>query len=128
MIDLCAGHRVYADVPEHFAFINCRGVFDKLAHTDVLIGGELAYLAGRYIVYKTFMGGGGTGMGPHDVFPDGHHVFCERADNPLIRVDFYQTGCFTAMIRDITPVGRAERRWVLPDGLALAAEVIVNAG
>lgn len=75
------------------------------------LDGQFEYLQGRYVVYKTTTDGGGTGHGPHDVYPDGYHVFCERlADG--VRVDFYQTGCFTAMIEEIKPVGKAERsKW-----------------
>ena len=50
-------------------------------------------------------------MGAHDVYPDGHHVFCVKADDDKVRVDFYQSGCFTAMIEDIKPVGKAILDW-----------------
>jgi hypothetical protein len=113
IIELCEGHRVYADVPEHFLYDNRKGSF-KLAHGMVTIGGETAYLAGRYVVYKTANDGGGTGHGPHDVYPNGHHVFCERLDDQSVKCDFYQSGCFTAMVADIAPIGRAVRRWVEP--------------
>lgn len=109
VIELKAGHKVYADVPEHFLYSNRRGVFKK-ARGEAKIGGELGYLAGTYVVYKTANDGGGCGMGPNDVYPDGHHVFAERDDGE--RVDFYQTGAFTAMIEDIQPIGKAERKWV----------------
>ena len=108
IIEICEGHRVYADVPEHFLYDNCRGSF-RIAHGNVTIGGELAYLAGRYVVYKTVQDGGGVAMG-HDVYPDGHHVFCERLSD-RVRIDFYQSGCFTAMIPNIEPVGRAVMQW-----------------
>lgn len=58
---------------------------------------------GEFLVVKAISDGGGTGMGPHDIYPDGHHVFCKKMgadgtyDNGL-EIDFYQTGCFTAMI------------------------------
>jgi hypothetical protein len=62
--------------------------------------------AGEYRVTRTSYGGGGTGMGPHDVFPDGHRVYAKpvNADEPLI--SFYQTGCFTAMIENPKIVSR----------------------
>ena len=111
VIELERGHDVYADVPEHFVYANRKGVFDKLTHHEVNIGGDFAHLAGRYVVYKISRDGGGTGMGSHDVYPDGHHVFCERLSDG-VRVDFYQTGAFTAMIENIEPVGKAERsKW-----------------
>lgn len=107
VIELKKGHMVYADVPEHFVFSNKRGCFE-LTHHDVMIGGDFDYLVGRYVVYKTVEDGGSDGRDP---YPDGHHVFCERLKDG-VRVDFYQTGCFTAMIEDIKPVGKATRsKW-----------------
>ena len=55
--------------------------------------------------------GGGTGHGAHDVYPDGHHVHCVH-ENGKHNIDFYQSGAFTAMIKDIVPVGRAELKMV----------------
>jgi hypothetical protein len=111
VIDLITGHKVYADVPKHFVYSNCKGDF-SLTHSAVVIAGEFDHLAGCYVVYKTAQDGGGTGHGPHDVYPSGHHVWCEKVDNAAVKVDFYQSGCFTAMIEEIEPTGRAERRWV----------------
>ena len=121
VIELEVGHNVYADVPKHFLYSNYKGDF-TLARGDVEIGGELAYLAGRYAVCRTATDGGGTGStmsGASDHYPDGHHVYCERFDDPEVKVDFYQTGCFTAMIppEDIQSVGKAVRnRWSLVKG------------
>lgn len=109
MIELKAGHTVYADIPEHFAYNNRRGSF-KLTRSQAKIGGELSYLAGLYIVTHVTSDGGGTGMGPFDVYPDGHHVHCERTSDG-VKVDFYQTGAFTAMIPEIEVVGKAELTW-----------------
>lgn len=59
---------------------------------------------GEFVVTKTSFSGGGTGMGDHDVYPSGHHVYCQRlnADGTFnekgTKVSFYQSGCFTAMI------------------------------
>lgn len=121
IIELKPGHKVYADIPKHFVYANCRGDF-TMTHSEVTIGDQFDYLAGQYVVYKTAVHGGGTAHGPNDVYPDGHHVYCERVDDPSasnntprnIKVDFYQTGCFTAMIEDIQPIGRAEHKWVKP--------------
>lgn len=113
IIELKKGHKVYASIPEKFVFENTPKS-KKLTQTEVTIGEDRKgfntdYLAGRYGVVKTTMEGGGTGMGPHDVFPDGHHVTCRK----MLRngkfgesVSFFQTGCFTAMIEEIEPVGR----------------------
>lgn len=111
IIELREGLTVYATVPEHFLYSNRRGSF-KMTYTSVTIRGELMFLAGRYVVYKVAFDGGGTGHGPGDVYPNGHHVFAERLDDPSIKVDFYQSGCFTAMLPNLHPVGRAVRRWV----------------
>jgi hypothetical protein len=111
IIELKDGHKVYANVPEHFLYANRKGSF-KLSRGEATIGGEFSYLAGRYVVYKTASDGGGTGHGPNDVYPDGHHVFCEKLDDRSVKVDFYQSGCFTAMIENIEPVGKASRSWV----------------
>lgn len=111
IIELKIGHTVYADVPEHFVFSNKKGSF-ALVHHNVQIGGEIGYLAGKYIVYKTSMDGGCEGAFGLDGYPNGHHVFCESTDGE-VKVDFYQTGCFTAMIKDIDPIGKAVRKWVV---------------
>jgi hypothetical protein len=78
-----------------------------------IVSGELSYLAGKYVVTKTVRDGGGTGHGPGDVYPDGHHVFCASADDGEREIDFYQTGCFSAMIEDINPIGKAKLAWVI---------------
>ncbi len=110
VIELKEGMKVYADIPEHFVYSNRRGSFD-MTHHDVTLGGEFDYLEGEYIVYKAYSGGGskGGGMTGHDDYPDGWHVFCEREDG--VKVDFYQSGCFTAMIEDIEPIRKAKRVW-----------------
>jgi hypothetical protein len=114
LIELGMNHKVYAQVPKHFIYSNCRGDF-TLTSGEVYLGDEnFDYLRGKYIVTKTVMDGGGTGHGPHDVYPNGHHVFCESLDGKR-RVDFYQTGCFTCMLTDIEPIGRAEKKWVVEE-------------
>jgi hypothetical protein len=107
---LTEGQSVYATVPQRFLFLNRQGVFDKTAKGQVLIGGNLAYLAGRYVVYETKLEGGGAS--PDGGFSDGHHVFAEQLDNPDVKVDFYQSGDFSAMLPDIVPLGTAVRKWV----------------
>lgn len=61
---------------------------------------------GDFIVVDTSFEGGGTGHGPHDVYPDGHRVYCKKLKNGKydkngVEVNFYQSGYFTAMITDI---------------------------
>ena len=58
----------------------------------------------KYVVEATAFTGGGTGMGPHDVYPDGHHVLARRLskngvyDPKAKAVEFYQSGCFNCMV------------------------------
>lgn len=111
IIELKNGMRVYASVPEHFLYENRRGVFHKTSHGQIEIGGELHYFAGRYVVYKTALEGGGAGHGQHDVYPNGHHVYAEKLNNPGVRVDFYQSGAFTAMLPNLEAIGKAEKTW-----------------
>lgn len=57
---------------------------------------------GRYQVCATaYEGGGCASPNKGDTYPNGHHVFCQKIDDPSIVVNFYQTGAFTAMITDI---------------------------
>lgn len=106
VIELNATHKVYADVPHHFVYDNCKGDFSLTRH-DVQLSGEFEYLQGKYIVIKTENTGGGCGHGSHDIYPDGHKVTCESVDKKH-RVSFYQSGCFTAMIKDIEPIAKAK--------------------
>lgn len=107
VIELNETHAVYASIPEHFAYSNKKGSF-KLTRAHVTLKGEMNYLCGKYIVTKTAFDGGSTGR---DAYPNGHHVFCARTDDSTVKVDFYQSGCFTAMIEDIKPIGKAELKW-----------------
>lgn len=120
VIILETGMQVYATIPEHFIYTNRRGSF-KLTHHHITLGGNFDYLCGKYIVYKTSYNGGNTirthgdfrpiATGNHDTYPDGHHVYCIKADDRDVKVDFYQSGCFTAMIEDIKPIGKAILQW-----------------
>lgn len=110
---------VYADVPKHFLYSNCKGDWD-LYHGEISLDAEFAFLLDqRFIVVKVSNDGGGSqlGMNGHpDVFPDGHHVYCESVPDShgkVFKLDFYQTGCFTCMVapKDILFVGVAERTW-----------------
>ena len=110
IINLEAGMSVYADVPKHFVYANKRGIFD-LTHVDIILGKDFDYLCGKYIVYKTVCDGGGVGAGSFDTYPNGHHVFCVKTEDANVKVDFYQSGCFTAMIQEVEVIGKAQLRW-----------------
>jgi hypothetical protein len=99
IIELKEGHKINADVLESDVFFNNNS--DKLTHFHITILGKYSSFAGKYLVYKTAYDGGGKGFGLNDDYPNGHHVYCEKLDNPEIKVDFYQTGCFHSIIRDI---------------------------
>lgn len=113
IIELEDGNPVYADIPEHFAYNNRLGCWD-LTRTLITIGDKYRYPRGAYIVVKTVRDGGGTSY--DGTFPNGHHVFCVNAENEKLKVDFYQTGNFTAMIERPKIIGKAELRWTLPRG------------
>lgn len=54
---------------------------------------------GIYRVTATAMTGGGTGHGPHDIYPDGHQLTLMRERDGVIDWSekpkhFYQSGCF----------------------------------
>ena len=108
VIEIKKGHKIYANVPKHFVYSDHKGNF-KLTNTDVSVEGELLYLAGEYIVTKTTLDGGGAS---HDGrYPNGHHVFCVKTDKTKRKINFYQSGFFTAMIENINPTGQAELTW-----------------
>ena len=78
------------------------------------------YYPGTYLAVKCTKGGGGTGHGSGDVYPDGWHVVAYKMDgnNPVWseEVSFYQSGCFTAMItRNIEVIGTAKKEWVITE-------------
>lgn len=108
VIEINKTHKVYAMVPEHFVYGNRKGSF-KLVESDVYPDGELDYLQGKYVVISTKMTGGSYGSDP---YPDGHLVECEGLESKR-KISFYQSGCFTAMIQDIKPIGKAKLAYVL---------------
>ena len=75
---------------------------------------------GDYVVIEATMEGGGTGHGPHDIYPDGWHVEAQLLDkngnyNPDgKKIDFYQSGCFNNMIEEVQVTGKMERTFVKP--------------
>jgi len=69
----------------------------------------------KYVVIDTAFDGGGTGHGPHDIFPNGHHVWAKPLKNDLTydpqarTIDFYQSGCFNGMIPKVKVIGKMQR-------------------
>lgn len=113
IIELNSNHCVYAMIPKHFAYSNCKGDWDLVKYDVSLDNKNFAYLQGKYVVIQTKMTGGGTGHGPHDVYPDGHYVTCKNLKNDF-EVSFYQTGCFNVMNPNIVPIGKATQSWDIP--------------
>jgi len=115
VILLTKDHVVTASVPYHFAYQGHKGNFKNFARVQVRLSDDnFDYLRGIYIVTKTATDGGGTGHGPGDVYPDGHHVHCISEDGKKT-VDFYQSGSFIDIIKDIEPIRRAELTWKIKD-------------
>ena len=117
VIELKSGHSVYASVPQKLVFDNTPRS-KKLTEHLVVLGSSLdsaiGGLAGYYLVTKAFEDGSGVGHGPHDSYPDGWKVVCERLSSPNQEVSFYQTGSFTAMILKLPTIGKAQKKWILP--------------
>jgi len=110
VIEIKEGHRVYADVPKHF--LSEIGNFDLTRRNIMIDENQFSYLIGTYIVIKTSEEGGGPDGGMRgEAYPDGHNVKCVKSDNNKIKISFYQTGCFTAMIKEIEPIGKAKATW-----------------
>jgi len=70
---------------------------------------------GKFIVTHTTFDGGGTGHGSHDVYPDGHHVWCVSAANNDIKIDFYQSGSFVTVNEIVKVVGSAKVKWEIDE-------------
>ena len=72
---------------------------------------------GLYVVVRAALEGGGTGHGPHDVYPDGWHVTACRLhedgtyDPAGHLVDFYQSGCFNDMLPEVELVSRMTKTY-----------------
>jgi len=81
---------------------------------------DLTRAKAEYVVVEARMQGGGTGHGPHDVFPDGWHVIAKRLkpgrkwDPGGEEITFYMTGCFTNLIppNEILVVGKMKLGFV----------------
>jgi hypothetical protein len=117
---------VYAKIPSHFAYVN-RPNDPTPAKTEVRVGClmwrddhalDLGYLKGRYVVEHARSEGGGTGHGPHDIYPDGWHIRARKLNvdgsyNATgVEIEFYQSGAFTVVNKDVPVVGKLHRIFV----------------
>jgi len=90
----------------------------KTRRKDVLRG------TARFLVEKTAFDGGGTGHGPHDIYPDGDHIWIRRLkvlkgkDKEILKYDpkgetthFYTSGCSNCFIelKDIKYHGKMKK-------------------
>lgn len=71
-----------------------------------------------FVVEQAMSGGGGTGHGPNDVYPDGWQITARRLlpdgsyDSEGEVVQFYQTGCFSCMVEQPEVVGHMVKQFV----------------
>ena len=129
IITIKPGMQIYVELPETFVYSNGKDP-KKLAQTNIKVGevrtngaGETLNtkkFAGSYLVQDARSQGGGTGHGPGDVYPDGHHIIATKLKsgneyNPNGGlISFYQSGCFNAMIepKDIQAEGKLQKTWI----------------
>ncbi len=68
-----------------------------------------------FVVVTACLDGGGEGHGPGDTYPDGWHIKARRLNDDGTYnsngewIDFYQSGCFTNLIREIEIVGKMKQ-------------------
>ena len=120
-------HEVYIDIPGKFIFSNVTERSpsgNELTRHDVKIGEvfkttknifDTNEYIGWYVVTRAKSEGGGTGHGPHDVYPDGWHISATQLKHKITgwpdavigtfeynddgkTISFYQSGCFSATI------------------------------
>jgi hypothetical protein len=102
-------------------FVKCRHCGEstkKLQATKKYDAYDPSRLKGKWIVERSEMEGGGTGHGPHDVYPDGLHITARRLkksgkyDPKGEAVNFYMSGCFSCMLEEVELVGKMKTRFV----------------
>jgi hypothetical protein len=69
---------------------------------------------GEYVVVSANMGGGGTGHGLHDIFPDGWHVTAKKLNKGKFdecgeEISFYQSGSFTVVNENIPAIRKMKK-------------------
>lgn len=98
VFDLTAHHKVYVDIQVKYE--NRRS--PEIAHSLVHVKDHLEFV-GEFVVYKTVY----EGRVPYR----GYHVFAERLTDGL-KIDFYQSGGYTAVIPNVKVVRKMVRKWV----------------
>jgi len=97
--------------------------FLKEGDIFVEIGEKKILIEGSYLVEKTTVDGGGTGHGPGDIYPDGHHVYARRLlkgtewNTAVQLIDFWQSGSFNRMIepKNVKVIGKAQKTWLITE-------------
>ncbi len=99
--------------PQDPYHVNLRKDFNRASYSGYPIKKEL--IGKNFIVEEAKMAGGGTGHGPHDVYPDGWQItarqlFKNGNYNPKgAQILFYQSGAFNCMATDVPTVGKMQR-------------------
>lgn len=117
VFELKPGMAIYAYIPEKFVYRNRPGSEDLVMTNILQVGNKVldvsnkeifdtSIFLGNYVVETADLAGGGTGHGPHDVYPDGWYISARKLKNGKydpkgMVVLFYQSGCFTAMNVDV---------------------------
>jgi hypothetical protein len=115
------GMDVQTKVPEKYVYDNVYEG-DETTNTTIHVGEKLKgiystkYLKGEYIVIEAQMGGGGIGMGPSDIYPDGWGITAKKLhddgtyDENGIEIKFYQSGSFNNLIEKPIPIIKTLKR------------------
>lgn len=93
----------------HCAWTERKGDWERKHDLVIDLRPQRSYAGVSFIVLKVALRGGGTGHGPHDVYPDGHWVYAKEVDGDTF-VRFYQSGCFVGMVKpeDVELIGGPE--------------------
>ena len=99
------GMQAYLMLPECQVYSNTPDS-QKLTETNRTLDAKSKFI-GEYVVIRTSYGGGGTGHGDNDVYPDGHRVYAQKLNkqgkysDKGLKLNFYQSGCFNAMNTEV---------------------------
>lgn len=111
----------YVSEDERLALAAKSGKVPPKTRTVELGAHDVSRAKAKFVVEAANMqGGGSTGHGPGDVYPDGWHVRARRLDNNGTYdpngevIQFYMSGCFTCMVepKDVQVVGKMQLRFV----------------
>ena len=118
VFEVKVGMKVYGKLPYKFIYSstteNSKDA-NEIGNHDVEIGDifkttkskiDTGEWAGEYLVVEAKWDGGGTGHGPHDVYPDGWSIVAKKLkdgnyDPEGNEIHFYQSGSFTIMHTDV---------------------------